>query len=418
MKLGLQDCEKYVNVVKSHLDSSWLQNELEKIQNHKQKHFQLNFENRFHPLALRIKLADGHFDICKKDRKRNVTEEILRLALLGINIEFLETKNVKGLNFELKKLQSENHTQIEKTIYEIIIAKLFSENRRAVEFIDPEITNHGTHDLLVDDSIEVECKKKDPLIDKDIKIENTWAVTAEKLANLTEKNGSNYFIVIRTFPEPTNEIMKTIIEKISSLIQNKNVKKIKTNQAEFQVFQISKPSTDLETNIEPRVMESRDISPLQESIKELIRNRTGFNEFPDLTKFENRLLTFNFTPYKKDEKIFLKNFNAFYFNTNDPKKRITSIIHSLKQAKEQITRKRSAIIAIDMSIMSSNWAQEDLTKLNHLITNYLRNNSSVSAVLLTREWFPEDDEKISYYFEPVFIINPKARIPLPENFTI
>ena len=72
-------------------------------------------------MAFRISKAQKHIEICRKDKTRRITEEILRLALTGIQINKLKEISVVGLDKKIQYLMNDKLTwdQLEQVLYEL-----------------------------------------------------------------------------------------------------------------------------------------------------------------------------------------------------------------------------------------------------------------------------------------------------------
>ena len=119
-----------------------------------------------------------------------------------------------------------------------------------------------------------------------------------------------------------------------------------------------------------------------------------------------------------DGRLFLGELMKFIFKTSDPPDRLKSVIYSIKSAKEQLSGNQCGIICVNMSHISDKLIEPDYARLGNMIGEILRNNSSISAVVVSSEFCLRDAGGNRYLHKASTIRNKSAKLPLPEDFVI
>src|SRR5690606_21524267 len=137
--------------------------------------------------------------LMKSDEPWETTEDIMKLVHLGRSISVLKEKNVNGLDERIKSLMSDNFNLCDKTTFELHVAATYCMSGHSVEFIDTHGGKFGsTPEMLIDNAIEVECKKKDARSERDRKNRAIWKTICEHAYTSMDKHEWNYLIFIRT----------------------------------------------------------------------------------------------------------------------------------------------------------------------------------------------------------------------------
>lgn len=414
MELDRKGCERYVKLLINSLDPDWLYNEHKRIIDYSpKKNPHLDYEKQFHPLALQIHLVKEHFEICKRDSSRKITQEILGLALLGSHIEYFN-KNSEGLDEKICELMSPNYENFEKTVYELNVARGFAEKGHSICFVERE-QNKKTPDMLLDNEIEVECKKKNERTKRNDEINNFWNLIERKSEKIMSGYSVNYFISVKTYEDPTKDVIDRIIHRIHKLIKKRERGTFFDSEAEITLFKISDKEEMIETSILPQTLQSRDTDSIKKQVIETIKNKTGFDA-ENLFINKDSLIPVKFEAAIRYDKVFVKNMRATCCNTLVSEDRISSIVESVRKARKQLTGKRPGLICVDLNKMASTWSYKDFELLPKMIQEFIKNNSSISAVLITNELYPEDSKSISFEQERHLFRNKNARFPLLKNF--
>jgi hypothetical protein len=107
----------------------------------------------------------------------------------------------------------------DKTTFEIPIAAKHAKIGHSVKFI-PSCSKEGKRsaDLLIDNYIEIECKKKDYTSKQEKRNIEYWNQMGKKLFEIMNYIGHNYSIVIKSEKYPTTADVKFVTNNIRSLL--------------------------------------------------------------------------------------------------------------------------------------------------------------------------------------------------------
>jgi hypothetical protein len=396
---------KYVKFVKEIIGKDKLSEEFHVLEskeaqmkelymNGRNKYPHLHYDKEFHPLFYLLWKVEKHIDNCRQDKLFTPTDDFTRLSLLGENLFTLYNLNVKGFEDKIKDLMSLNYELFDKTSYEIHIAAKHTRKGHNVEFIPTNsIVGRRSADLLIDDLIEIECKKKDYHSQQDKRNTEYWNQMMRKTFRMMDHFGYNYSIIINALKYPTIDDVKFITENIYVLLRDRNegIFEFPNNGINIILQRLSPKNQQIEFNtIESQMLESFDYyiaSPMQ-------------------------LRTTN------DGKAFIKNHRFFAFKTAQLSDRIKSIIYSIKQAIHQLSGERPGIIYVDLNGIAHSMTERDYERLDHLINDILRNNSSVSMVILTAEFSKGNGNEMFRYDKVWPFENEHAKHRLPEYYRI
>jgi hypothetical protein len=124
--------------------------------------------------------------------------------------------------------------------------------------------------------------------------------------------------------------------------------------------------------------------------------------------------------FKVDDggKAFIRNPRIFGFKSAELPDRITSVVKSVKDATQQLSGERPGLIYVNLNMIDRKMIDKDFEKLDRLIKELLKNNSVVSGVTITSEFFERDAQGYVYSHRARVIRNEQAKYPLPSNFEI
>ncbi|MGI0010386.1 MAG: hypothetical protein ACREAE_03195, partial [Nitrosopumilaceae archaeon] len=168
----VDNLSKYLDIAKNSFDEAWLKHEYEKIN----KYYNTDkntivlgpIEDYANSLALLLYQAEKNISERKTNSKIFITNETVDTIRLGTYIETLKNSNTAGLAEKLEELKIADKNNFEKIINELDFASGFVKSNHTVEFIKTRSDqSQRTPDLLVDKNIEIECKKKNKLTDRD-----------------------------------------------------------------------------------------------------------------------------------------------------------------------------------------------------------------------------------------------------------
>lgn len=398
-EINFEGCIKYISLIKKIVDISWLSKELEKINSYKppkrlRKLSFIDYAEKFHPLAFLIYQADKQLKSCAEKKFFEVSEEILRLSYLGENLFVLKGQNKKSfLDNKIRDLTSPDKKLFDKTTYEIEVATAYARKGYSIEFVETKSKEgRKTPDLLINNEVEVECKKKDRTTDRDLRNIENWKLIMRKASGMMEHFGLNYAVFIKTQRDPEKEDVEFILQHLRELI-----KEGRRGRFAFR---------DRDIGITLQILSTKDQEIESEGIE------FGTNEELDYVVPAME--------FKKDRegKAFIRNPRIFGFKIAKLPERISSVIESVKDATKQLSGERPGLIYVNLNMIDRKMIYKDFQRLHCLIKNLLKNNSTVSGVIITTEFFTKDIQGYVYSHKARVIRNKQAKHPLPLGFEI
>lgn len=387
-----------MSLVRELVGDAWLSKELEKISSYKppQKLRKLGFidyDEKFHPLAFLIYQTDKQLKSCAEKKFFEVSEDILRLSYLGENLFILKEQNTKGLHDKIQDLTSSDKKLFDKTTYEIEVAAAYVRKGYSAEFVETKSKEgRKTPDLLIIGEVEVECKKKDRTTDRDIRNTENWKLIVRKASGMMEHFGLNYAVFIKTQRDAEKEDVEFILQQIQELIKERK-------QGRFAFL-------DRGIGITLRILSTKD--------QEIESKGIEFGTSEELDYVASAM------EFKKDgeSKSFIRNPRIFGFKGTEPPERITSVVESVKGAMKQLSGERPGLIYVNLNMIDPKMIDKDFERLDCLIKDLLKNNSTVSGVIITTEFFVKDVQGWVYSHKARVIRNEQVKYHLPLDFEI
>lgn len=411
--MKLEEAEKHIKFLKNILDSSWLEKEFQSIKSYTPSGKDENYIVRFHPLAFLIYQADDHIEICKKDKSRLLTEEILRPAILGESIAFLKHNSVEGLENKIQDLMDNN--QYDKTEFEVNIATILVRNGRQVKFIKTRSDEEEkTPDLMIDNQIEVECKKKDAKTKRDRVNEDLSGFIVHKAEDIMDFFGQNYVILIHTQEDLTKVRADDTVTYLRELIKEKREGVFSYTDVHITLKKTFEKDEEVDSGLDDSIRTSLKLDELYKRIQEIASDKTKLIDLPSLlnSEFDYQVLIEN---SEKDGRTILRNIRIIAIKTAIPSDRLVSVISSIKTAKKQLSGKCPGLICVNLNTISNKMIDNDYQRLTKMIENIFNNNTSISGVLVTREYYTNDGTKTYYSHDGLLYRNKNAKLPLPQD---
>lgn len=385
-------------LVKQLAGDAWLSKEFEKINSYKppkklRKLSFIDYTEKFHPLAFLTYQADKQLKSCAEKKFFEVSEEILRLSYLGENLFILKEQNTKGVDSKIQDLTSPDKKLFDKTTYEIEVAAAYARKGYSVKFVETKSKEgRKTPDLLINNEVEIECKKKDRTTDRDIRNIENWKLIMQKTSGMMEHFGLNYAVFVKTQRDPEKEDVKFILQQLQEIIKEK-----KQGRFAFR---------DRGIGITLQILSMNDQEIESEGI-----------EFGTSEELDYAVPAMEF---KRDGegKAFIRNPRIFCFKSGKLPERISSVIESIKDAKQQLSGNRSGLIYVNLNTIDRKMIDKDFERLDVLIKDLLKNNSTISGVIVSTEFFVKDVQGYVYLHKARVIGNEQARYPLPLRFEI
>jgi len=400
MNIDANEMFRLIEVAISALDQEWLSKEVKRINSLQPKpspNFKIlkiiDYERQFHPLAYMVyKFRKTCEYSLQNNQPLKVTEEMHRLCFLGYWIEILKEKKVKGMEEKIRALASNNHKAYEKTLFEIQVAAAYTRNGHLVEFVDTQEGRIGkTPDLLVDNSVEIECKKKDTKSPRDAKNRELWKRINEQADRSMDKHGYNYAVLIKTQEDLTQQDIEFVNGELETIIGNKS-------QGDFGYENHG-------ICITATFLSRKDEEIITDRIERAINE-----EFDYLMPTGNMMK-------RADGKHVIKNHREFAYRCANPPDRVKSVIGSVNDAIKQFSGGKPALAYVNMNTIQNTLSEGDFKRLESMITEVLINNSKLNAVVLTAEVFPTQKEN-SYEHRSRVIRNTTPKNSLSQDFLI
>lgn len=418
----IADHDKYWTIVKSNFDESWLKQEHQKITTYYNTKHNTRvlgaIENYVNPLVLLLHGAERNILERRRNSKLIITNETIDIVRLGRYIEILRLNNTTNLNDKLCEITSSDKTNFEKIINELQMASGFAKSNHKVQFIKTKSdSGQRTPDLLIDDNIEVECKKKDKATRRDIRNYELLNRLEHKLIELMNKYMKFYLVFAYFNEDPDNEMMKEIVRELQKIIQTGNDLEINLKTVNVVANKICENNEHIPLGIKPEILQMSGIDP--NLVDEAIRKRISK---PELVNYEANRPDFDATPFalkvQPDGLVITSHVMKFLFKIKDTSDRIKSIINSINDAKGQLTGDKIGIICVNLTHISEKLIESDFALLGQMIENVFRNNSRISAVAITSEFYLKEKEGVRFVHKASVIRNKNATKPLPQEFEI
>ncbi len=394
-QIDFDTCEEYIGVVKRLVGDAWLSQELDMIRAYEppQRPDRLGYGryyDEFHPLAFLIYQADKQLKSCVQ-----ATQQVLRLSYLGKNLSVLEKANSEGLDWKVGELTSSTSTKFDKAAYEIEIAAAYAERGYTVEFVETK-SNEGmpTPDIFISfaGGLEVECKSKDWKSQRDARNADRWNLIVRRTCGWAEYFGLNYAVYVRTQRDPNENDVAFILGQIRALLQQRREGEFEFLREGVYVSLKMLSSRDQEIEAGGFLLASRDEPEYSSTQWEERRDEHG-------TRFQ-------------------KNLRAFAFKSMELPDRIAGIVRSVRDARRQFSSRVPALVYVRVNLVDPQMTGEDLERLDCGIGNVLRSNSTISAVVVSGEFFDEHELGPRYGHFRLTYRNKSPKHPLPPDFQV
>lgn len=361
------------------LDSNWVDRRVRKFTEEQKRPKKIGDRGKnFDPLTVALGTVVPNLEQPQGDTsKANLLHAIAKDVVLVVHSGCAHSSE------RVEELKSGNRNKVNSTIYEFEVAALLISKGHKVDFIAEG--KDKTPDFLVNDSIEVECKQRG-----ETKIEKYQAKIFEELHASVEK----------IFAKKKFSAMVEIFT--STELINRN-----------EINKIRKQLRGLEPNIEYQhregdtIVHVRPVRTFQRGI--------GIQANPPQPGFASRFhrvqMAFS-RAAPTDTGFFLE----CIFGGLTLKGREEGITASLKTAKKQLSAKRPAIAFIDLKFPVRNPAEIDFRPVLHVVEDFMRQNSSFSAVIVTTQVEVEVAGKRSQQQHILKFTHREPKHPLPDTF--
>jgi hypothetical protein len=114
----------------------------------------------------------------------------------------------------------------------------------------------------------------------------------------------------------------------------------------------------------------------------------------------------------------MSNPRKFQFKCEIPPDRVTRVTKAINTAIGQLSGKRPGLIYINLNHTDENMSEKDLEDLKWNISDRLRQNSTITAIVLMTENFIRDQNAIDYSRIHKIIHNEYPKHKLPADFKV
>ncbi len=423
--LELDDCIRYVELVKENLDSLWFSDEIEKISEYyktpKNTRVLGDMEDYANPLAFLLYQAEKSINVSRLNSQIGPSFELIKATILGTYLDILIKNNVHGVKEKINDIVKANKDEFEKIVFELDVAQSLVKLNHKVEFIPTRSgESKKTPDILADGKVEFECKKKDKLTKRDKQNYEHWEFLARKLTDMMNDFKKFYFVYLFFKNDPSSKSLKILLRIIRKTIQRNQEGSFDIEGVEIKISKICDYGQNFDLGIHGRTMPEIQKQIKPELFEKFIKTRISFPELlnyekiqPDFDVIRHRL-----THHSQDGKVAIGEVMKFVFKISEIPDRIKSVINSLEHAKNQLSGVRPGIICVNLTHISGKMIEVDFVALRNQIDKVLKNNSTISAVVLSSEYHFKENNSNRFLHKAIVIQNSSPKHEIPKEFQI
>jgi hypothetical protein len=324
------------------------------------------------------------------------TVNLARLGVLAFAIRVLRDADVDGLDDRLARLTTSSADDFESTRFELDVAALHVMSRRKVRFVR-EKPEQRTPDLEVDGALEVECKRKVELSQRDLAMRDTWAFLERRLYD-TLPSAGGYRVELWTRAAPTRTDVDWALAEVKRCLRER---------AEV---------------VDVTVADSSAGRDLRFCSLEVISDGGGVkvNEPPGARPLEDfDVGKVEITARVTDRALRPQLALQFGFRTDDRKDWIEGVRRSLRNARGQLSGDKPAVVFVEVPAAARASKEGRLGPLKDVVHEAFRNSTRLSGVAIAFTGWLEDEAGngqavAEYHVER----NPSARHSLATNFYV
>ncbi|MCV0399044.1 MAG: hypothetical protein K5785_03490 [Nitrosarchaeum sp.] len=418
MILTLENCAHYLDAIENFVDSEWLKIQTDKIIEYyntvNNTSILGKLEDYSNPLALLIYQADKTLSRLTDDKHAHSSVELIKAVSLGMYLEKLTEANL-DFKDKLTDLTSSDKKSFEKIIFELDIATAFLNSGHSVEFIKTDSThNNRTADLRIDGTIEVECKKKDKLTKFDIQNQDRWNTLNRKLRAFFNEQKKYPFIYIFVKNDLSHEIIQKILKQIRKMTHN-NETAYSDSEIKIMIEELCKNDEIMSLGFQARNSDELMGRINPKIIDTIIKSKIKYTHLMDYELIHPDHFSDDSKIQIVNENVFVSELRRYVFKSLRNVHRMNGIISSIKNARNQLSGDTCGIICVNFTHLTDTMIEQDYKNLTSLINQFLKNNSKVSAVIVSSEFYSTSRD-MRFIHKALIIRNPLARHKLPDNF--
>lgn len=311
-----------------------------------------------------------------------LSQQLLQIGELMSNIHTLRNAGTQNLEARIQDLRSDDPERVASVIHELRVAGGYAYEGRRVFFI-PE-AGIQTPDLLIDDGIEIECKRKSSASQQDKARFELYGLMQRKLRAVFPENISHSALLLEIMfhVEPRRELVDRVVEAARFGLRRSNPS------------QFSEVADGLFTaHIE--------VLPTGSGPTELFLPR-------GVTKFDMR----STEAIALDSDGTLGRFINVNVGCDVRQDRVKGTLRSIRSAARQFSGRYPAIVSLDISALADKGDDEALEQLRADIPDLLRRHTTISRVELSLTQFIGEPGEQIYHTSIEEMDNADARFPL------
>lgn len=350
-------------------------------------------DDEMHPLAKWILEAKRELGMAEPNPK--VSQTMLHIAWLVRNVRVLRGANVGGLDERLSRLTSGTEEQFWATLHEFRTAHMYLHTGQHVAFV-PE-ARERTPDLLINGSIEIECKSKARTTKRDRHRRALYRLMYRRVRKFVYADQSLKGLEMAAIfsNEPTRGSIDEAIGRAKSFFDD-HVKLMEFSSDSNRRLRLIR--------LFPTVFED------WQRITTVINNTMADTppEYDDAdfqvpgTKFD-------------DGTVQAKKVTGFVCKCDVEEDAVKSLRLSLTGAADQLSGKRIGIIHLDVTSVASRLLSRHLDKTRAVVAEVCRQRTSISAVQIVHDHVGRDQNNWIIGTAVDTFRNPNARHPLAQE---
>jgi hypothetical protein len=324
------------------------------------------------------------------------TVSLAKLGAIATSIRILRAANVAGLSDRVARLTS-GDGDFESARFELEVAALHVVMNHEVRFL-PESPGVQTADLEVDGSIEIECKHKVELSQRDLAMRDLWGLLERRLYDVLPDSGA-FRVELWTHGAPTRSDVDWALDAVRSglgTLGDSNEVTVSDAEAgrELRLFvlQVEERGTSIGGPDPPGAlpMDAFDFGKMEVTANLIVGS-----------SLRHRLVL------------------QLLFRTDERQDWIAGVGTSVRKARSQLSGTRPGLVFVEVPAAIRSNKGPGLGPLGDVVGDAFRNSRRLSAVAIAITGWQEDGHGnghavAEYHVEQ----NPDARNPLPRGYYV
>ena len=323
------------------------------------------------------------------------TVSLAKLGALAMSIRVLRDAHVCGLDDRVARLTS-SHGDFESARFELEVAALHLIMNHEVRFL-PESSGTQTADLEVDGTIEIECKRKVELSQRDLAMRDLWGLLERRLYEVLPNSGT-YRVELWTHSAPTRSDVEWALDGARSSLatlgdsNEVTVSDAKTGR-ELRLFtlQVEGGGTWIGGPDPPGAlpMDAFDFAKLEVT-----------TQVRGLSLHHHLVL-------------------QLLFRTDERQDWISGVRTSLRKARPQLSGSGPGLVFVEVPAAMRSNKGPGLSPLKEVVNEAFRNSKRISAIAIAITGWEEDGHGNGHAVAEYHVErNPDARHPLPRSYYV